>query len=152
MPMYSSPSGWNRFQPQIDISLYCHIWIYRETIRSKKVFLRISNISVPCPQAQLRGCTVIKICGHFSDLVVEIALSHLHVEFLRVKRIHQSTASERTTRLHVFHEEITVRIWLQNSLCKEVFPLEVVTRIRRRKRFRINGEIGDNHAILVDQF
>ena len=41
----------------------------------------------------------IKSYGHFSDLGVEIALSHRHVEFFQVKQIHQSTASERTTRV-----------------------------------------------------
>ena len=47
-------------------------------------FFRISNISIPCPHAQLRGHTVIKHLlksyGHISDLGVEIALSHRHVE------------------------------------------------------------------------
>ena len=46
-------------------------------------FLRISNISVPCPHAQLSGRTQVqslKSYGHFSDLGVVIALSHRHVE------------------------------------------------------------------------
>ena len=42
-----------------DISLDCHIGDYRGVIRSKIVFFRISNISVPCPH-KLRGRTVIK--------------------------------------------------------------------------------------------
>ena len=41
----------------------------------------------------------LKSYGHFSDLGVQIALSQRHVEFFRVKQIHQSTASQRTTRL-----------------------------------------------------
>ena len=41
----------------------------------------------------------LKSYRHFSDLGFGIALSHRHVEFFRVKQIHQSTASERTTRL-----------------------------------------------------
>ena len=63
------------------ISLACHIWIYRRTIKSEIVFFRISNILVPCSHAQLRGRTVNKSYGLFSDLGVEIALSHRHVEF-----------------------------------------------------------------------
>ena len=45
-------------------------------------FFRISNISLPSPHAHLRGGTqALKSYGHFSDLGVEIALSHRHVEF-----------------------------------------------------------------------
>ena len=44
-------------------------------------FLRISNISVPCPHAQFRGRKVIENYGHFLDLWDRIVLSHRHVEF-----------------------------------------------------------------------
>ena len=44
-------------------------------------FFRISNISVPCPHAQLGHVQSLKSYGHFSDLRVEIAVSHRHVEF-----------------------------------------------------------------------
>ena len=62
-------------------------------------FFRISNISLPCPHAQLGGRTVIKKVWTFSNPGVKIALSHRYVEFFWVKQIHKSTASERTTRL-----------------------------------------------------
>ena len=38
----------------------CHIEKKRGVIRSKIVFFRMSNISVPCPHAQLKGRTTIK--------------------------------------------------------------------------------------------
>ena len=41
----------------------------------------------------------LKSYEHFSDLGVKNALDHRHIDFFRVKRIEQSTASERTTRL-----------------------------------------------------
>ena len=50
--------------------------------RVGNTFFRISIISVPCSHAQLRGRTVIKSYGHFSDLGVETALSYRYVEFL----------------------------------------------------------------------
>ena len=63
----------------------------------KNIFCKISNISVPCPHAQLKGRTVtfqfharmlsskvaqsLKSYGDFSDLGVGIAISHRHVGF-----------------------------------------------------------------------
>ena len=101
--MYSSPSGWIRFQPQIDRlqnrgTFLCHIGKYRGIIRSKIVFFRISNISVPCPHAQLRGRTVIKKLWTFFGPWGRDRSQSPPCWIFRVKQIHQSTASERTTR------------------------------------------------------
>ena len=55
---------------------------YRKISRHNQVknsFVRISNISVPCPHAQLRGRTAIKKVKTF--LGIGIALSHHHVGF-----------------------------------------------------------------------
>ena len=56
-------------------------------------FFRINDISITCPHDQLTGRTVIKKLWIFFGLEVQIALSHRHVDFFRVKQIHQSTAS-----------------------------------------------------------
>ena len=96
-----SPSGWNRFQTQIDRVQNrgtflgdCQIGIYRGIIRSKIVFFRISNISVPSPHAQLRGRTVInKLRTFFGPWGRDRSRSSPCIIF-RVKQIHQSTASE----------------------------------------------------------
>ena len=45
--------------------LDCHIRRYPGVIRSKIVFFRSSNISVPCPHAQLRVRTVKKLWTFF---------------------------------------------------------------------------------------
>ena len=81
-----------------DISLDCHIGKYRRVIRSKILFFRISNISVPCPHAQLRGRTVIKMLWTFFGPWGRDRSQSLPRWIFRVKQIHQSTASERTTR------------------------------------------------------
>ena len=60
----------------------CHIRKYPGVIRLKVVFFRISNISVPCPHAQLRVRTVKKLWTFFG-LSGRIALSHCHVGFFR---------------------------------------------------------------------
>ena len=61
-------------------------------------FFRISNISVPCPHAQLRGRTVIeKLWTFFGPWGRD-----RHVDLFGYKsNIHQYRASERTTRLHL---------------------------------------------------
>ena len=71
VPNEFSPSGW---KPQIDRKISLNNQV-------ENSFFRISNISVPCPHAQLRGRTVIKNYGHFSDLGVGIALSHRYIGF-----------------------------------------------------------------------
>ena len=53
-----SATDWPRTKSW-DISLDCHNGKFWGVIRSKIVFF-ISNISVPCPHAQLKGRTVIK--------------------------------------------------------------------------------------------
>ena len=84
-----------------DISLDCHIGKYRGVIRSKIVFFRISNISVPCLHAQLRvrGRTVIinkKLWTFFGPWRRDRSQSPPCWIF-RVKQIHPYTASERMT-------------------------------------------------------
>ena len=76
-----------------------HIGKYRGLIRSKIVFFRISNISAPCPHAQLRGRTVIKKLWAFFGLWSRECSRSPPCQIFRVKQIHQSTASKRTTRL-----------------------------------------------------
>ena len=93
-----------------DISLDCHIPIYRKIIRSN-IFFRVSNISVPCPHAQLRGRTVIKKLWTFFGPWSRVRSQSPPCWIFRIKQIHQSTASERKTRLpfkyarHTRHSE-----------------------------------------------
>ena len=84
----TSPSGWNRFQPQIDpvknrgiffrrvISNTCP-WI----IRSKIVFLESVTFQLHARMLSSEVAQSLKSYGHFSVLGVGIALSHRHVEF-----------------------------------------------------------------------
>ena len=74
---------------------------YREISGSNQVknsFFRISNISVPCPHAQLRGGTVNKkLWTFFGPWGRDRSQSPPRCIF-RVKQIYPSTASARTTR------------------------------------------------------
>ena len=81
------------------ISLDCHVGKYRWIIRSKIVFFRISNISVQCPHAQLRGRTVIKKLWTFLGPWGRDRSQSPPCWIFWVKQIHQSTAWERATRL-----------------------------------------------------
>ena len=67
-------------------------------IRSKIVFFRISNISVQFPHAQLKGRTVIKKLWTFFGPWGRDRSQSPPCWIFRVRQIHQSTASERTTR------------------------------------------------------
>ena len=67
-------------------------------IRSKIVFFRISNISVSCPHAQLRGRTVIKKLWTFFGPWGRDRSWLPPCRIFRVKQIHPTTASGRTTR------------------------------------------------------
>ena len=80
------------------ISLDCHIGKYWGIIRSI-FFFRISNISVPWPHAQLRCRTVIKKEWTFFGPWGWGRSQSPPCWIFRVKQIHQSTASERTTRI-----------------------------------------------------
>ena len=64
-------------------------------------FFRISNIPVPCPHAQLRGRTVIKKLWTFFRPWGRDLSQSPPCWIFRVKQIHRSTASERTTRLSI---------------------------------------------------
>ena len=77
----------------------CHIGKCRGVIRSKIFFLESVTFQFHARILSSEVAQSIKSYGHFSDLGVGIALSHRHVVFFRVKQIHQSTASEWTTRL-----------------------------------------------------
>ena len=71
-------------------------------ITSKIVFLESVTFQLHTRMLNSQPAQSLKSYGHFSDLRVEIALRHRHAvkrRFFRVKRIQQSTASERTTRL-----------------------------------------------------
>ena len=101
-----SPSGWSWFQPQIVAVQNRGTFLWTvisktcpQIIRSKIVFFRSSNISVPCPHAQLTGRTVIKkLWTFFGPWGWDHSQSPTCWIF-QVKPIHQSTASVRTTRL-----------------------------------------------------
>ena len=67
----------------------------------KNIFFRISSILVTCPHAQLRGRTVNKKLWTFFGPWGRARSQSPPCCIFRVKQIHQSTASERTTRLHV---------------------------------------------------
>ena len=72
---------------------------YRQISGSNLVensFFRISNISVPCPHAQLRGRTVIKKLWTFFGPWGRDHSQSPPCWIFRVKQIHPSTASERT--------------------------------------------------------
>ena len=90
----TSPSGWNRFQPQIARVQICGtfvrgqsvaetfgIWIYRGIIRSKLFFLESVTSQFHARILSSEVAQSLKSYGHFSNLRVEIALSHRHVEF-----------------------------------------------------------------------
>ena len=64
----------------------------------KNCFFTINNISVPCPQTQLRGRTVIKKFWTFFGPWGRDRSQSPPCWIFRVKLIHPSTASERTTR------------------------------------------------------
>ena len=65
----------------------------------KNSFFRISNISVPCPHAQLRDRAVIKKLWTFFGPWGSASLSVTAMLDCSGKAKNQSTASERTTRL-----------------------------------------------------
>ena len=64
----------------------------------KNMFFRISNISVPCPHTQLRGRTVIKKLWTFFGPWGRVRSKSPPCCIFRIKQIHPTTASERTTR------------------------------------------------------
>ena len=64
----------------------------------KNRFFRISNISVPCPHAQLRDRTVIKKLWTFFGPWGRDRSQSPPCWIFQVKQIHPSTASERMTR------------------------------------------------------
>ena len=73
---------------------------YREISESNQIknkFFRISNISVPCPHAQLRGLTVIKKLRTFLGPWGRDRSQSPPCWIFQVKQIHPSTASERMT-------------------------------------------------------
>ena len=101
-----------RFQPQIDrrrvqnrrILLWTVISEYNwEWSGRKSFFFWISNISVPCPHAQLRGRTVIKKLWTFLGPWGRDRSQSPPYWIFRVKQVglHQYMASGRTTRLEL---------------------------------------------------
>ena len=64
----------------------------------ENIYFRISNILVPCLHAQLRDRTVIKKLWTFLGPWGRDRSQSPSCGIFRVKQIHQSTASERTTR------------------------------------------------------
>ena len=96
----------------------------------KNSFVRIRNISVPCPHAQLRGGTVVKKLWIFFGPWGRDRSQSPPCWICRVKQIHQYTASERTTR------QTYPLCWKGQSVfsnqenVSNVYPLEVVSRYR----------------------
>ena len=82
-------------------------------IRSKIGFFRISNISAPCPHGQLRGRTVIKQLWTFFGPLGRDRSQSPPSWIFRVKQIHSSTASERTTRQGMDDECVRVDLSAQ---------------------------------------
>ena len=74
--------------------------------QGKNRFFKISNISVPCPHAQLKGRTVIKKLWTFFGPWGRDRSQSPPCWIFRVKQIYPSTATERTTRLgcYILHE------------------------------------------------
>ena len=92
---------------------------YRKISGSNQVknrFFRISSISVPCPHAQLRGCTVIKKLWTFFGPWGRDRSQSPPCWIFRVKQIHPSTASERTTRQIISHPLAVVSRWSDPQL------------------------------------
>ena len=89
--------------------------------QSKKSFYGISNISIPCPHAQLRGRTVLKMLWTF--LGPRNRSQSPPCWIFWVKQIHPSTASERTTRQEFNvnpnskHETLAQRWFAVGPLC-----------------------------------
>ena len=74
---------------------------YRKISGSNQVknsFFSISNISLPCPRAQLKGRTFIKKVWTFFGPRGRDRSQSPPCLIFRVKQIHPYTASERTTR------------------------------------------------------
>ena len=105
-------TDWSRTKSW-DISLDCHIGKYRRVIRSKIVFFRISSISVPCPHSQLGGRTVNKKLWTFFGPWGRDHSQSPPCWIFRLRQIHPSTASERTTRqcCHVVHLCLEVHLF-----------------------------------------
>ena len=121
---FCSPSGWNRFQPQIYRAQNRGTFFglsYRKISGSNLIkisFFRISNISVPCLHAQLRGRTVItKLWTFFGPWGRDRSQSPPCWIF-RVKQIHPSTASERTTRQVILWLPLPEKVY--NYICPDI--------------------------------
>ena len=87
---------------------------YRKISGSNQVknrFFRISNISVPCPHAQLRGRTVNKKLWIFFGPWGRDRSQSPPCWIFRVKQIHPSTASERTTRQGEYSTRPMNKVW-----------------------------------------
>ena len=86
-------------------------WIYQGIISSKIVIFTISNISVPCPYAQLWGRTVIKKLSTFFGPGGRDRSQSPPCWSFWVKQIHPSTASERITRLPFMSFQLWHRVY-----------------------------------------
>ena len=98
---------------------------YRKISGSNQVknsFFRISNISVPCPHAQLRGRTVIQKLWTFFGPWGRDRSQSPPCWIFRVKQMHPSTASERTTLQIFTHLKLWVAVakhnfrWVKNNI------------------------------------
>ena len=80
----------------------------------------ISNLSVPCPHAELRGSTVIKKLWTFHWPRGRDRSESPPCWIFRVKQIHQSTASERTARPMPCPRCAATNKWASNrwQICK----------------------------------
>ena len=120
-----SPSGWNRFQPQIDTVLNRGTFLLTvisktcpRIIRSKKVFFRISNILSTRSHAQLIFRTVIKKLWTFfgpCGLIVYVLLWW----FLPVAKVTSSCFTWRTAKSKWpprDHENVLLLISLQTGI------------------------------------
>ena len=102
---------------------------YRKISGSNQVkicFSRISNISVPCPHAQLKGRTVIKKLWTFFGPWGRDRSQSPPCWIFRVKQIHPSTASQRTTR----QLDYVVDVSGINKIKSHIVIIIVITCIR----------------------
>ena len=113
----------------------------------KNSFFRISNISVTCPHAQLRGRTINKKLWTFFGPWGRDHSQSSPCWIFRVKQIHTSTASERTTRQDCtdpFYHNQTHILLMNNKLSDKIhLPLPCLERwywqycIQRRSLTRL---------------
>ena len=115
-PSIIAPVDWPRTKSW-DISLDSHIWKYRSIITSKIVFLESVTFQFHAHTLSSEVAQSRKSYGHFCGPWGRDRSQSPPCWFFRVKHIHQSTASERTTQLHPLHLYIIAWTEIAVLLC-----------------------------------